>query len=651
MKILKSWLQDHIEDKLPSDEIITDSLMMKSSEIEGVDGVTVDGKSDTVFDVKVLPDRAHYMLSHRGVAGDLCAILGLKLRLEAAKVPNIGTDVKVEIKSENCNRYSAILIKDIKNEESPKWLKDRLEAIGARSINIVVDATNYAMFDTGQPLHAFDADRVVGGIVVRSADDGEEIELLPERVLIDGKWQEKQRILKLNSSDMVIADEKGPLAIAGVKGGLRAVVTGDTKNIILESASFNPVAVRKTSTKYNIRNDSSKRFENEITAHMVPRGSSVFLDLIEKMSPNCKVGSMTDAYKTLPERWSVKVGHKKIESILNITVSSARVIEILNSLGMDAKIESEGYTVTPSSERLDVIIEEDVIDEIGRVEGLDKIKSILPKVKTGHEFSAEFIITEKIKDFFAEKGFSEVQNRSFSNKGDIEVAYPMASDKRFLRTSLVEGVRENIEKAILNAPILGLDKIEIFEIGKVFTKDGESLELCFAIDFAKKVKNKDVVIKGELEQLVKDLGEVAGQTFVAEISKNIACVKNIDASESASDISSIKIGQASRNQFKPFSNEPFMVRDIAIFVSENVEAGVVESVVRKTATEASNINVVDPLLVKGPDLFDQFEKDGKKSLAFRMIFQAMDRTLTDTEVNTIMEKVYADVKGKGWEVR
>ena len=173
MKVLKSWLQDHIVETLPSDEKITEAFVFKSSEVEGVEKVKVDGKDDPVFDLKVLPDRAHYMLSHRGVAYDLCAILGLTLKEQDITLPKTGENIIVNINSDICRRNTATLITNIKNSKSPQWLKDRLEAIGGRSINAIVDATNYSTFDTGQPLHAFDYDKVKGKLSVRLATEGE----------------------------------------------------------------------------------------------------------------------------------------------------------------------------------------------------------------------------------------------------------------------------------------------------------------------------------------------------------------------------------------------------------------------------------------------------------------------------------------------
>lgn len=641
MKILKSWLQDHIEETLPSDAVIVEALTMKSSEVEGVEKVKIGGKDDAVFDIKTLPDRSHYMLSHRGVAYDLCAILDLTLKTEQLEIlhemDRNKNSISVAVESELCRRYVAVSIKNISNKSSPEWLQVRLEAIGARSINAIVDATNYAMFDTGQPLHAFDAEKVVGGIVVRLAREGEIIDTLSGQQI------------KLKPHQLVIADEKGPLALAGVKGGKRAEVDMNTSRIILESANFNPVSVRKTSFEVCIRNDSSKRFENEITPYLTERGVTTFFDLIEKISPKCKIELISDVQKELPKPWTISVTHSKIESLLNFTILEQRVVEILERLECIVKVKNGVYKVIPPFERLDLIIPEDIIDEVGRIEGLDKVKSVLPKVQTNHAFSQEFLLIEKIKDFFEAKGFSEIQTRSFANKGDIEVAYPMASDKGFLRTSLVPQMSDAFKLALYNAPLLAQDPIRIFEIGKTFPISGEQLDLCFGVYPVKKIKNKDQAVMAELNALAQELEETLG----VKIGAQFGYAKNLEQVETSFTLGSIQITKGNRERFTAFSSEPFIVRDIALFVSNNVSADEVCSIIHAAVHESQSANDSKDAahLVKGPDLFDEFTKDDKKSLGFRMVFQAQDRTLTDDEINMIMDKVYSTVREKGWEVR
>ena len=254
MLISYNWLQTYFKEKLPPADKVAEVLIFHSFEIESVE----KHSDDFIFDVKVLPDRAHDCLSHRGVARELSVHLGTKVVEDKKPLGVSGGKPKrplsINVKEPTfCLRYTSLLIEGIKIGPSPGWLKSRLESIGQKSINNVVDATNLVMFDLGQPLHAFDADKVKGGIEVRMAKDGEKITTL------GGKE------ITLEKDILVIADDEAPLAIAGIKGGNKAEVDAGTKNIILEAANFSPVSVRKTSKRLGIQTDSSKRFENELS--------------------------------------------------------------------------------------------------------------------------------------------------------------------------------------------------------------------------------------------------------------------------------------------------------------------------------------------------------------------------------------------------
>ena len=252
MLISYTWLQkEYFDNALPEIEKISDALLFHAFEIEGVTQVG----DDFVIDVDVLPNRAHDCLSHRGIAKEISVILDIPLKEK--KYNYVGeekdTSLSVDVKDSNvCDRYMGRVIRNISVQESPEWLKQRLESIGQRSINALVDATNFVMFSLGQPTHVFDLDKVTNQkIVVRTAQEGEGMTTL------DGKTVE------LQEGDYVIASEEGPLAIAGVKGGTLAEVTAETRDIVLEAAHFDPVTVRKTARKLAILTDSSKRFENE----------------------------------------------------------------------------------------------------------------------------------------------------------------------------------------------------------------------------------------------------------------------------------------------------------------------------------------------------------------------------------------------------
>ncbi len=653
MKISYSWLQTYFKETLPAPEEIAEALTFQAFEVEGIEKIS----NDTILDVKVLPDRAHYALSHRGIARELSAILGLTYIPKT--LPKIVTEeIPLSIKIENnlCRRYMGRIIENVKVGESPARLKEKLEAVGSRSINSIVDATNFVMLDTGQPLHAFDADKVKGGISVRNAKKGEKITLL------DGKE------VTLDESILIIADEEGPLAIAGVKGGKKAEVTGDTRKIILESANFNPSSVRKTSTKIGIRNDSSKRFENNLNPEVASSGMAEVSHLISTLSPDSKVGNIVDHYPapTLQESFSVSI--EKINEMLGLSISSDEMSTILRKLEVECEIEGDILKVIPPLYRNDIKTINDIVEEIGRIYGYDWVPPTIPDVtRFSPQINKTFYYSEKIKNMLVEKGFSEVYTYSLVPKGFFEIEKPLAADKNFLRANLTLGIVKSLALNAKNADLLGLDDIKIFEIGKVFCEEGEHTALTIGI---KNIKKKQVLAKEKIKQIRDEVLEkleskakilcsaddsggiisLNGKTMGITNHEDGIMELNLDVLvESLPEVTSyddLNFEKAPSIEYKKFSLYPYIVRDIALFVSSDILA----EEVRKTLFESIQKNGKD-ILAKGPDLFDQFEKDGKKSLAFRMIFQATDRTLLDSEVNEIMEKAYEVVKGKGWEVR
>lgn len=323
MLISYKWLQTYFNKNLPKPEKLANFLTMHSLEVETIE----KKKGDYIFDIKVTPNRAHDCLSHGGIAREVSALLDLKLKTEKLKIKNhkLKIDFNIEVKeSILCRRYAGVMIEGVKVKASPKWLKDRLEAIGQKSINNVVDILNFVMFDVGQPMHAFDLDKVQGGIVVRKAKDGERITTL------DGQE------IELDENILVIADDAGPLALAGIKGGKRAEVNSGTKNIILEAANFEPINIRKTSRQVGIRNDSSVRFENEATPELAGGALGKALDLILKEAGG-KNGATKDFYPRKANKYKLGIHPKDVSSLLGIDVPEKDVIKILEGLSFEVK--------------------------------------------------------------------------------------------------------------------------------------------------------------------------------------------------------------------------------------------------------------------------------------------------------------------------
>jgi phenylalanyl-tRNA synthetase beta chain len=657
MKLSHTWLQTFFEKPIPTASELADLFTFHSFEIEGVE--------NGVIDAKILPDRAHFCLSHKGIAEEISVLTGQSLKPNRIpQAPAATLDIKPVVTITDtafCNRYSARYVENIHIGPSSEWISSMLTALGQRSINTIVDATNINMFDIGQPLHAFDADKIRGNIVVRAAKDGEEMQLLDARDPNDRSPNAKVLpgvFIKLTSNDFVIADDEGPLAIAGVKGGKRAGVTAETKRLVIEAAHFNPACVRRTSTRLNLRNESSKRFENEITPELAAEGMNNMCALIAEMCPEARFGPVVDIYPVKPTQTVIELDPAFVNQRLGIDIPEKAMKDILGRMSIGVAGE-KSWSLTIPFHRLDLTCREDIVEEIGRVYGYEKIVNTpLPQASLSG-VNVEFYITEKIKNtLVGEAGFSEVMLYTLVPKGDLEVAYPLASDKAYLRTTLTPLMLKSLESNARNADLLGLEAVKQFEIGHIFTKNGGSQEyisLAIGAVQVKKVKGvkSEMIVAEAFNTLSKALGLASGSELKPIMKTEGNCVVGEVVLDSAL-LAAIKTGvytdlgfnKAIDIVYKPFSVYPFIVRDIALFVSGGETADDVKKAIVAVVETAAG-----KLLVKGPDLFDSFSKDGKTSYAFRMIFQSAERTLSIDEINAVMDTVYGAVKAKGWEVR
>lgn len=652
MLISYKWLQSYFEEKLPPPEKLAERITFGFAEVESVE----KKGDDTIMDVKVLPDRACYALSHKGVAYEVGAILGIKAKQKGSTSPSDGEveplrpfSVQVEA-PELCLRYMARVVESVTAKELP-WVKEHLEAIGQRSINPVVDGANIVMFDMGQPLHAFDADKVEGDIVVRRARKGEKITTLDNKEV------------NLDESVLIIADEKSPLAIAGIKGGKKAEVTSATRNLILESANFDASHIRKTSERLGIRTDASKRFENKLSPEMASVGMndfSAYLFEMAKTQPDevgfgvrptefatqirfrdkqIKAGEIIDRYPEKQKERTIAVPEEYIAKKLGIKISSKQIEEILSRLLITVEKKENGLLLTPPVFRMDLNIPEDIAEEVGRIIGYYKIPAELPPKSKGVVTIPKSSYYEwKIREILVNAGFSEVMTSSFAEKGSVAILKPLAEDKKYAREDLRGGFAAALRMNFLNAPLLGSDEVRVFEIGKVFSANSESTAL--ALGYAGPKKKGKTVLKETRELLEKILTvQIAGEEKEGIFECNLEEVFDKLPEPQKWDIS---ISSAKPPKFHQFSQYPFIVRDVALFVSADTLPESVEKIIKKNAGK---------FVVRGPSLFDEFFKDGKKSLAFRLVFQSFGRTLTDEEINASMEKIYTALKVRNWQIR
>ncbi len=669
-----NWLQSFFDKKLPKPEILADLLTMHFAEVEKM---KKEGH-DFILDIDVRPNRASDCFSHLGVAREIAAITNSKLKITESKIVEdkkfrAKEFVAVEVKDKTaCPRYTARVVTGVKVGPSPQWLKDRLVVCGLRPISNIVDIANYVMLETGQPLHAFDGDKLEGKkIIVRFAKNKERIVTLDE-----------QRF-DLNTDILVIADAKSPVAIAGIKGGKLPEIERKTKNVILEAANFDHKIIRKGSKSINLKTDASLRFEHGLDPNLTEFAINRAAFLIQKIAKGKVSQGLVDVYpnKVLPKR--IKLDLDYIESLLGTVVPAVKIKNIFRNLNFKIlSSTSKSIMAEVPTIRLDLSLPEDLIEEIGRIYGYDKIPSvfpisslILPK-RNLNIFWEEFT-----RNVLKEAGFTEVYNYSFFGEKEaktfgykekelIEVGNPLTYEQKYLRVSLIPNLLKDAENNFKH-----FNKFRIFELGKIFKVPSiEKRQLSGLIlgeDFYQ--------LKGVVDLLVQKMGianvwydeyqptpedskgfvwhpkkcaeiKIDGQEigFLGEISPKIIGNFNIKGKAVLFDIDFEKLSQlaSEEHEYRPLSRYPAAVRDIAILVPGRV----------KVVDVLNEINIAGGKMVRDVDLFDVYEGEelpgGKKNLAFHIIFQAEDRTLSSEEIDEIQNKIIKTLESNPeWQVR
>lgn len=598
MLISYNWLKWYIPEA-PSSQKLEDIFTYHLCEVEGVKEIGEGDSKDYIFDINILPNRAHDLLSHIGIARELASMLSIPFvhSLDKYKKPEPkNTNLKIDINVPNVRRYMGRIVRDVEVAPSPEWVVKHLESVGARSINNIVDATNIVMYNLGQPAHAFDLDKIQGNIVVRYAIAGEEITTLDNKQV------------KLESTDVVIADDKNVLAIAGVKGGKIAEVDSKTKNILLEVANFDPIAVRKTARRIGIFTDSAKRFENDLSPSL---GDLAMIELSGLLMEYgfSSFEDVLDVYKIQNEDKKLSFDLNRISNILGITVSKVEMQNILERYHFPFTVKDSVYEINVPPMRLDLSLEEDMAEEVGRILGYDKLNPKIPKLAFVPRNNEDYLNSLKARSVLIGLGYSEVMTYSFTSTGEEEVL-ASASDKKFLRTNLLDGLKESIKLNQNNLPLLNIKEVKVFEIGKIFKNNQEVLHVAFG--------DRKNITEMTLQEFIKM--ETEENTFNLEPrTSNLA------------------------PNFVMWSLFPFITRDIAVWVPGEVESDQVHKVIKENANE---------LMIKGPILFDEFKKDNRVSYGFRMVFQSFEKTLTDLEVNSIMDNITNKIKeNPDWQVR
>lgn len=581
MKYSLSRLQTFIQDPLPEVVVLKEKIIFSAFEVESVEKVG----GDTVFDIKVLPDRASDCFSHRGMAYELARICGLRIHSEEKNTHTYDIREEVQLSSDAVRLYTLVRMGTQRQQESPSWMKDYLTSLGQRSISLFVDIANTVMFDLGQPVHIFDAKKVVGSIAVRASKEEEIITLLTGETII------------LPQGVLVIADDEGPLAIAGIKGGKRAEVDEHTEEVLVEVANFDPSVIRKTARTLRLQTDASKRFENTVPRTYTKDAVSASIGHIETLVG----GEVTGVFSYIQEeekQKEISFTTGEIVRLLGNWVTDALVKEVIARTGWEYTETADFYTVLVPPDRPDIKGVHDIAEDIGKLAGYEHAGSseVLPfELKINHD--DVYIHSQRVRAHFIEEGYSEVYNYSFTKKGKVEIVYG-PKDKSALRATLSDGLALAYEKNKTNAPLLMIDTVRVFEIGTVFLGEEGGI-------FQEEMR---VAWKSE-----KDSGEM---TLKAFLEKNNITLQTL----TTPDIST-------RLPFKGWSVYPFIVRDVAVWVLKKEKEELLEMIAQDFAKEYCTV----PARV-----FDTFEKDGKVSVAYRFVFQSYEKTFTDEEVEGFM---------------
>lgn len=625
------------------------------------------GMNDVVLDVSITPNRAD-ALSHIGFARDIAAIFKRKFsypEIRISEVSKKSSDVaSVEIEdSENCPRYIGKIVEGVTIKESPEWLKRRLKSIGLRPINNVVDVTNYVLYEVGQPLHAFDLDNLADKkIIVKCAEEGEKFTTLDS----------KDRIL--SSKDLMICDARKKVAIAGVMGGENSEVTSSTKNILIESAFFNPSSVRKTAKRLGLSTDASFRFERGTDYNIVVWAARRAAQLINELAGGEILSGEIDAYPNLIPVRTTEVRLNRIAKVLGYTIQHEDVKSILINLGFVIKsADQEKLVLEIPSYRHDIEREIDIIEEVARIYGYDKIPdidhisvSVEPKID-----QASF--NDNVRNILTSLGFFEIITNSLLNEEiaekfglAIKVLNPQSSEMSHLRPSLLPGMLQSVSNNLK----VSERNLKFFEIGKVFESKtvneiesfddfSENDNLIIALtghsvqtEWFEKDKLFDMYdLKGMVESFVSkllpkvnyNLAESSDNDFNLclqlsiggnEIGKGGKVAENLlkmfdinqDVFAFIINLDRLREVKPSEKIFTELLKFPKVYRDVAFILDKTIKSDKVIEIIKQSSSN----------LLHQIKLFDIFQSDslgeGKKSLAFQLEFYNKERTLTESEI-------------------
>lgn len=654
MIVSYKWLQFYFKDPLPEPEDLVNVMVPHSFELDELKQVG----NDWAMDFDVLSNRGHDALSHFGMARELAVIFDREM-----VVPDSSYETSDEVKtgelldikvadSKLVRRVMKRMVVNVKVGPSPDWLVEHLATIGQKSINNVVDITNFVMFETGHPLHAFDYDKLAP--TDSSGLAGSEKKLMEVRMsrpgeplrTLDGKD------LEMGDNSLVWADSEKALDLAGVKGGDVSGVDEGTTRIVLSCCNFEPINVRKTRKRHKIITDASRRYEAdlspELAALTVERASHLF----SEYAGATIASDIIDIYPEPQQPAEARFKLSQFNSLIGVELSESDVESILDRMGKanySWQKDGEEYVVAVPMERLDVRELHEVIEEVARFYGYDKVTSRLaPKEDFTPKVHKGFYYNSLLKKTLVEElGYSELYNYVMRDRGVVELQNSMVEGMSFLRDNMLDTLERNLHDNNKNLDVLGLDQIRVFELNKVFSMEEEHWALGLGVSSTKAWKgesNKET-IEATIAALEEKLG-VKGEWKIEDRDSGVVAEVNveklIESLETPESYGGVLSAGNSQVKFRAFSQYPAVLRDIAVWTPEGTTAEDLLALIKEQSGD---------LLVQSR-LFDEFSKDGRTSYAYKLAFQSMEKTLTDQEVGEIMDLVTETLNDKeGFEVR
>ncbi len=651
-----------IEEKYVEEEFKNGIYLLPEDAEIGACPLEYLGFDDTVIDLELTSNRSD-LLSIEGVAYDLGATLNQQIMpIEPSiEVVNKKNPVSVKLDTDKCYKYSARYIANVNIAPSPQWMKARLIASGIRPINNVVDITNFVLLEMGQPLHAFDADLLGNTIVVRQANDGEKLKTL------DNIERE------LNSDDIVITNGRDAVCVAGVMGGLTTEVEATTKNIILEAAYFDPLSIRKTSTKLGLKSESSVRFERKIDYDRVERALDYAAQLLQELCDGEVYEDVVTDVKVVLEPKTVTVTAEKINSILGTDLSDEYVNEIFDRLAYTYVKNDLEYTITLPSRRMDLEPSiQDITEDVARINGYDNIPTTIAKTRDKGYLTYPQKRTRLIRQILANMGLNEAVSYSLiakknlnlyttEEKTSVEVMMPMTEDRAVMRQSLLNGLID----AIAYNKARKIDDLAMFEIGKTYSADKEETKLAIAISglFSSHLWNgmkqeaSFYLLKGILDALFAKLNVTVtyeaykeqasfhpGRTAAImhngkmigligqmhpKFAKDMAIGNTIALEILLDDI----LEEENGLKYHPINKFPTITRDLAIVCKKEIPADTILKLIKQTGKKT----------LTSLELFDVYTGENvaedEKSLAFKLKFEDPTKTLETAEVDKLVSQI------------